>query len=58
MQAHDCGTVVEVCAKFVHDAGAPLALSQLAEYLYAADVLDAAPHVGECKFSTLTGPHT
>ena len=47
LQVHDCGTVVEACAKFVYDAGDSRGLLQLAEYLYAADARDAAPHLGE-----------
>ena len=50
LQVHDCGTVVEACAKFVYDSGDSQALSQLAEYLYAADARDAAPHLGDRPF--------
>ena len=56
LQVHDCGTVVEACAKFVYDSGDTRGLHQLAEYLYAADARDAAPHLGERLWTPMELP--
>ena len=56
LQVHDCGTVVEACAKFVYDAGDFHALTQLGKYLYAADARVTRRPTWVIVLSTRTEP--